>query len=305
VILQPVFVLAPVNGYSARVAAMLGAHPDAFVVPELNLTLADNVGDLLGMFSMTEASSLADGLLRTVAQLFGQGQSMDGVEAARNWLKWRSDWSTDALFCEIAKRVAPRQLVVPDTTSPLRTDLIQRLDHQFPDAHWVHVLRHPRPYCTVTVAEMHDRLFISPDFLDHNEKFDPPILDPQLFWYRLHITLDRATKTRSGGPSSVWRLRGESLLAAPERELAQLAEWLGWRTDEDAIASMLCPQQSIFAMYGPQGARAGFDSEFLDQPEFEYRVRPFTTLDGPLEWRPDGQGFAPEIKALANRYGYA
>jgi hypothetical protein len=68
---------------------------------------------------------------------------------------------------------------------------------------------------------------------------------------------------------------------------------------------MLNPRQSVFAMYGPQGARGGFDPEFLDHPDFEYHVRPLTTLDGPLDWRPDGQGFATEVKTLANRYGYA
>lgn len=304
-ILQPLFVLAPSDGHSSRIAAMLGAHPDAFVVPELNLTLADRVGDLVAMFDMTEATRLQDGLLRAIAQLFGPGQDQEGLLFARKWLEWRSEWSTHALLDEIARRVAPRQLVVPDTSSPLRTDLMLRLDRQYPDARWIHVHRHPRPYCAAIVEEIRDHLFIPPDMLDHSEKFDPPILDPQLFWYRLHLTIDRATGTRVAGRGSVLSLRAEAVMSSPELELARVAAWLGWRSDPAAVEAMMRPETSAFAMTGPPGARGGMDQEFLDQPTFEYRMRAFTTLDGALEWRPDGSGFAAEVKALAASYGYA
>lgn len=304
-ILQPVFVLAPTHGQSSRIAAMMGAHPDAFVVPELNLTLADQVGDLLGMFEMTDAAELDNGLLRTVAELFGPGQTEEGLDYARNWLKWRSGWRTDQLLEEIARRVAPRQLVVPDISSPLRADLMLRLDSQFPDAPWIHVYRHPRLYSEVVVAELHDRLFVPPDYLDHGEKFDPPMLDPQMFWYRIHLMIDRAAATRAGGAATVLGVRAEAVLSAPELELARLAGWLGWRTDPAAIEAMMHPEWSPFAKLGPQGARSGFDPEFFESPHFEYRLRAVTTLDGVLPWRKDGRGFEAEVKQLAASYGYA
>lgn len=302
---QPLFVLATPNGHSARIAAMLGQHPEAFFVPELNLVLADHVGELLQLFRMAEASGLEDGLLRTVAELFlHEGQTEAGIKDAWRWLERRVEWPTADLLCEIARSVAPRQLVVPETHAPLRADLMERLESQFPDAHWLHLTRHPRPFGHISVEHYQSRVFVPPDYLDHHDKLVEPLLDPQLAWYRLHMTIDRSSAARVAGPGSVMSARAESILSAPESELSRLARWMGWSEEESALAAMMQPQRSAFAMPGPPGAREGMDYDFMVQPEFVRTIRPLVSLDGPLQWLPSGQGFAPEVKALARSYGY-
>jgi hypothetical protein len=302
---QPLFVLAPPNGESARVAAMLGGHPGAFFVPELNLALAEGVGHLLELFRLADASSgLEEGLLRVVSALFCGGQTVNGVKAARRWLERRIDRPSSDLLWEIAERVAPRQLVVPDTSAIWRPDLLRRLDHQFPDARWLHVVRHPRRFSAVTIAAFHDRLFVPPDYKDHSYLCDPAILDPQVAWYRAHLNLEAAVKAR-GIQGLTRRVRVEALLSSPEHYLTDLGRWLGWETDEASLQGMMTPQRSVFAEHGPPGAVWGADQEFLDNPVFEYKVRPLISLDGPLEWRPDGEGFANEVRQLAQSFGYA
>ena len=303
---QPLFVLAPANGESARLAAMLGAHPRGYLVPELNLMLADTIGELIEVFRMSGESGWEHGLLRTLGVLFGPGDNDDGIESAKRWLARRVDWPTEEVIWELARAVAPRQLVVPEVTALLRADLIRKLDRCFPDARWLHVVRHPRIYSQVIAAEFANRLFIPSDFLDHNEKCDPLVLDPQVAWYRYHLTIDRATAARTAGPASVRRIRAEAVMSAPEQELAALARWLGWEGNNEVVELMLMPERSPFAQLGPRGARYGFDREFLDSPIFQRQLRArFMSLDGPLPWRPDGQGFATEVISLANTYGYA
>ena len=57
---DPVFVLAMPHCGAARVAAMLGMHTQAYGLPELNLFMADRLGELLSTFRRSE-SRLEDG----------------------------------------------------------------------------------------------------------------------------------------------------------------------------------------------------------------------------------------------------
>ena len=50
------------------------------------------------------------------------------------------------------------------------------------------------------------------------------------------------------------RVRGEDLLGEPDTYLRKIAEWLGLRTDEEAIEAMKHPEQSPYACIGPENA---------------------------------------------------
>jgi hypothetical protein len=299
VIPQPLFVIGPPHGEVSRVAAMLGSHPDATLVPELGIALAERVEQLLEVFRLADGGIEA-GLLRAVAELFLGGQRMESVQAAQDWLQRRIDRPTDELLWEIAERVAPRRLVVPDTLSPLRPDLLARLHRYFPESHWLHVTTHPRLYGATVAHAYRDHLFVPPDFKDHS--YDPPVLDPQLGWLRIHGNIDEAFSWRGAERSG--RLRAENLAADPERVLPVLCERLGWPFDERYLDAMLHPERSPYSTFGPPGAVNGLDAEFLHEPTFTRRLRSVKGLDGPLQWREDGAGFGMEVRMLADRYGY-
>jgi hypothetical protein len=91
----------------------------------------------------------------------------------------------------------------------------------------------------------------------------------------------------------------------PDLYLAEVVEWLGLRTDEQAIEEMKHPERSPFASVGPINAPFGNDGKFLHDP----RLRPLRpgkepSLEGPLAWREDGKGFSPEVMQLAAEFGY-
>jgi hypothetical protein len=100
-------------------------------------------------------------------------------------------------------------------------------------------------------------------------------------------------------------MRGEDLLAEPEKHLTDIARWAGLRTDAAAIDEMMHPERSPFACFGPINALFGNDPNFLAGPEFRPHKPKVPPLDSPAPWRDDGKGLYPEVIELAQWFGYA
>ena len=101
------------------------------------------------------------------------------------------------------------------------------------------------------------------------------------------------------------RVRGEDLLSEPDTYLRKIAEWLGLRTDEEALEAMKHPEQSPYACIGPANAPFGNNRGFLQAPA----LRPYSPaqklkLEGALSRRDTGGEFSPEVKELAREFGY-
>ncbi|MFP5307652.1 MAG: sulfotransferase [Gammaproteobacteria bacterium] len=185
---DPIFILAAPFSGASFLAAVLGSHPQLYAVPELNLFMADRVGELLGIYAAGQGTH-GQGLLRAVAELECGGQSDAGVDGARAWLRARADWPVAGLLDALVARVAPRRLFVPDTETPLRAADLCRLRAAAPRAQLVQLLRHPYSACAAHAAWLRERLFVPADFKDHSTR--PPLLDPQLGWFRAHRTIER------------------------------------------------------------------------------------------------------------------
>jgi hypothetical protein len=63
------------------------------------------------------------------------------------------------------------------------------------------------------------------------------------------------------------RIKGEDVLSEPDLYLPQVAEWLGLRTDPEAIDAMKHPENSPYACIGPAPARGGNDGKFMRSPK--------------------------------------
>jgi hypothetical protein len=99
------------------------------------------------------------------------------------------------------------------------------------------------------------------------------------------------------------RIKGEELLSNPDIYLPQIAEWLGVRTDGEAIAAMKHPEDSPYACMGPENALYGNDINFLQNPVLRPGKVVEASLRGELEWAP-GQTFSPAVTRLARQFGY-
>lgn len=128
-------------------------------------------------------------------------------------------------------------------------------------------------------------------------------IEPQRRWYAAHMKIIAFLEHLPAHQSL--RVRGEDLLSEPDESLREIAGRLGLRTDEQAIEAMKHPERSPYGSFGPDGARGGTDPKFMESPG----LRPVAgvdelTLDGPLSWERHGNGFWPEVRALAREFGY-
>jgi len=295
----PLLIVAPPGAHASRLAAMLGQHSRGQDLPELNLFMAATVGGL-GEISALSDGLTTHGLRRAIAAIHHGGQTDDGIAAAGRWLARRADWSGATMLAELARSLSPKLLVSTETSVGWRPDFIDRLLDDLPDARLLHLVEHPRRWCQDAVAALDGRLFIPPDYKDY--AINPPALDPQLAWFRVHANLAAAGASLPDAQYRVFRV--EDLLTRPETALAEICEWLGWAANPHEVDAMQQPERSPFASLGPDAAMYGADETFLSDPGFARRLRLPERLDGPLEWRADGQGFAAEVLAIASRYGY-
>ena len=311
---DPVLILAPPCTFSWIVCAMLGQHPQMYGLPELHLFSADTVGGWLEQCSR-ESYEMDHGLVRAVAELYFGGQTDYTISRARGWLRRRSHFTTGLLLEALTDRLKP---LVPVEKSPsivYRVEFMRRAYHLFPSARFLHLVSHPGTYCESVMAairEMSPRQPLPPShWLLHLALFprlEPgslpgnPVLDPQVGWYALNKTIMEFLESVPAEQKRT--VRGEDLWADPSEALFQIADWLGLRTDSEALEEMKYPERSPFAPYGPASAPFGSDVFLLQGPVLHPAWREPRSLDGPVGWREDGHGFFPEVQDLARQFGY-
>ena len=306
---DPVFILAAPRSFSSVVCAMLGQHPELHGLPETHL-FGDDTMDGWWQRADGESYQMAHGLLRAVAQICFGEQTEWSVASARAWLRRRRTETSGMLFEELARAVFPLTLVDKSPSTVYSVGSMQRALRFFPEATFIHLVRHPRSYCDSVVKYMH--LLATPAYRPRERPGeddaapqwirdlahwplhgrDDSLVDPQGGWYVLN---GNVVEFLGSVPARRWLMvRGEDLLRTPEKVLPELLAWLGKRTDPDAIEPMLHPERSPYAHFGPRGARIGNDMLFLERP----------TLRAPRELRLTLEGLAPEVKALATDLGY-
>jgi hypothetical protein len=306
---DPVFVLAAPRSFSSVVCAMLGQHPELHGLPETHLFVDDTMH---GWWRHVDGESyqMAHGLIRAVAQICFGEQTERSVASAQAWLRRRHTETSGFVFEELARVVFPATLVDKSPSTVYDIESMHRVLQFFPEARFIHLVRHPRTYSDSVVKYM--RLLASPAYRSRERETEDDVapdwirdlahwpirgrdestVDPQGGWLALNGNVVAFLKTV---PAGRWTtVRGEDVLARPEWSLRKLLGWLGMRTDPNAIEPMLHPERSPYAHFGPRGARNGNDILFLERP----------TLRPPSERR-TLDGLAPEVVELARRLGYA
>lgn len=315
--LGPLVILAPPRSFTTIISAMLGQHPQMYGLPELHLFSGETLGEwwrLCGQASY----NMDHGLLRVTSQLFFGGQTEYTVKRAAGWLRRRSHLTTGALLELIAQDVYPRILVEKSPSVVYRTEFLQRVYRMFPNAKFIHLVRHPRAQGESVMKYLQSRQRLGPVPASHwlwhlagypslssrEAETMTPIsdLDPQRSWYALNMNicefLDAVPVQQK------LRIRGENLLSDPDLILSQIAIWIGVNADSKSITEMKHPERSPYSKLGPPGAEFGNDRNFLNYPFFCMQTIRSENLDDPLSWRADGAGFLPQVRDLAHEFGY-
>jgi hypothetical protein len=321
---DPVFILATPRSFSSVVCAMLGQHPQMYSLPETHL-FGDDTMEGWWRRSAGATFQMGHGLLRAVAEVCFGDQTERTVILACAWLRRRRGDTSGMVFEELARTVSPLILIEKSPSVVYDVDAMHRIHHFFPQARFIHLVRHPRGYCRSVVRYVHTLsrpeyqrpgstpTGEAPGWINDLAYFGYPeavassgarsdVVDPQGGWYVLNSNIITFLESV---PRQQWTtLRGEVLLESPDQGLANLAEWLGLRTDSVAIEEMKHPERSPYARFGPPGTRLGNDILFLERPAMRPARGQRHSLRGRLEWRMDGYGFLPEVVELARRLGY-
>lgn len=295
----PLIILGSPRSFTSLICGMIGQHPQAYGMPELNLFMHDTLKGLVEELTGYRQIQI-HGLLRVVAQLYAGEQTLLGIDMARRWLLTRFGATTAEVYRELCRKIAPLRAVDKSPVYSLKPENLRRVRKAFPDARYLHLLRHPRTQGESIMKVAKGLMATLANSIDYST--DPPTVDPQLVWHdmQMHIMEFLAEVPAE----HQMRLRGEDVLADPQTHLRAICRWLDMSDDDDAIEAMLHPEDSPYAHLGPVGAHLGNDINYLRSPAFRPGgVRP-STLEGPLPWRPDGKGFEPRVIELARSLGY-
>jgi hypothetical protein len=296
---DPVILLGAPRSFTSIAVAMLGQHPEMFGVPELNLFVADTMNERANV--LYDRSFADDGLLRAIAQCKAGQQTFQTIMLAKRWLHARQNASCMSVFRELALFLSPRRIVEKSPLTVWKMEHMRRIHREMATAKYIHIVRNPKTqgdsiwrnwgyYGSARLEAL--------DFSCH-----PPAVDLQKPWFRMNANI---MTFLSGIPDRQnMRIRGEELLRYPDAVLTQIAAWLEISVDRGAIDRMKHPEASPFACVGPYNALFGNDPEFLRSP----RLRAGSTitqddLSGPVSWRTDGKSLSPEVRQMANDFGY-
>ncbi len=236
-----------------------------------------------------------------MAEIYGGEQRTTTITMARAWASKREEWDTGRVFQEIVAKIHPLVAVEKSPSYTMSIGRMRAIRKAFPDARYVHLVRHPVAQGKSLMAINDGAFTIKVNAFEIGE--DYALMEPQIGWHDLNLNildfLDDVPKEQQ------IRMRGEDIMANPERYLADIARWAGLRDDPEAINEMMHPERSPFACFGPITALFGNDPNFLAGPTFRPHKPKIPKLTEPVPWREDGKGLYPEVVELAKFFGYA
>jgi hypothetical protein len=270
----PLIILSPPRSFSSVVSTMLGEHPEMYGFPELHLFLGDTVRQVIDLERKHKGGKShagPPGLLRSLAQLHDGVQTTGTAIRAAAWLLERADWSTKAMLEYLFQKVSPRVALEKSPPTAIRPQYLERVFAYFPDAFFLHLTRHPLSNRSSLIE------FQSQRRARLGETEWQPRMDQLISWHSMHANILNFTATLPAGQTM--RIRGEDVLSDPDRYLPQIVNWIGLRTDQQAIEAMKHPENSPYASPGAPPARGGNDPKFMRSP----KLRPGKVKEPSLE----------------------
>jgi hypothetical protein len=312
--------LSPPRSFSSVVSTMIGEHPDLYGFPELHVFVGDTVQDVIDFERSSNKRHTAGppGLLRALAQLHDGVQTNGAAFRAIGWLNDRRDWSVKRLMDYLLEAVSPKLGLEKSPVIAQKQMYLERAYTCYPDAYYLHLTRHP-----VSTRSSWGE-FVENKAKRRKGEGRSERVDRLIGWHHMHTNILRFTSTLPLGQTL--RVKGEDILSEPDVYLPQIAEWLGIRTDREAIEAMKHPENSPYARVGPDVARGGNDPKFMRSPELRAGRVKEPSLEAFLEekfprWFPaegtfsqaakrsglkiaDDEKIAEEISGLAHLFGY-
>ena len=303
---QPLIILSPPRSFSSVVSTMLGQHPQLYAFPELYLFTFNDLQEFFYFQEKYQFGNKTSGLIRTIAQEnYGKQTKKTNLQAI-DWLRERIDWSTEKLFNYLLDIVNPRIGVDKTPTTSRKMENLERAYAMFPNAYFLHLTRHPvsaKKSIEDLLAIKHSKLYKKTGVWQE----DKYAINGLLVWLKMHNNIIRFTKTLPVGQTM--RIKGENIISQPDVYLPQIAQWLGLRTDSEAIEAMKHPENSPYAYVGSFPAYGGNDLKFMRNPKLRIGTVKEPSLkkfwEGNLSQQPEETKFDLELQENINNLAFA
>ena len=261
---QPLIILSPPRSFSSVVSTMIGQHPQLYAFPELSLFAFSDLQNFCPFDKKEKLSRDLPGLIRTIAQEHHGQQTTQTNLKAIEWLRERRDWSTEKIFNYLLDLISPRIGVEKTPITSRRMQNLERAYAMFPNAHFLHLTRHPIS-AKKSIEELSTRKNLKHYKKTGTWQDNKYGINGLLVWLHMHNNIVKFTKTLPVGQTM--RIKGENILSQPDVYLPQIAQWLGLRTDTEAIEAMKHPENSPYAYVGASPAHGGNDLKFMRNPK--------------------------------------
>jgi hypothetical protein len=282
-------ILSPPRSFSSVVSTVIGEHPQLYGFPELHLFVGDTVQEVIDMeYKKANRYAGPPGVLRTLAEIHDGIQTTGSIVRAAAWLSERRDWSIKKLLDYFLDKVSPKIGVEKSPVTALKSSYIERAYGLYSHAYFLHLTRHP-------VSARKSMKEFSEHKQHRQSKENSSRVERLIAWYQMHSNIINFTNSLPTGQTL--RVKGEDILSEPDVYLPQVCEWLGLRTDKEAIEAMKHPENSPYACLGPYPARGGNDPKFMQSPRLrngrvkEPSLQEFLDKEK-IEW------FSPQMKAI-------
>lgn len=303
---KPLIILSPPRSFSSVVSTMIGQHPQLYAFPELYLFNFNNLHEFFAFGKKHRYGSDIPGLIRTIAQEVYGKQTVQTNLKAIDWLKERSDWSTEKVFNYLLDLINPKIGLEKTPATSRKIHNLERLYNIFPQAYFLHLTRHPVP------AKKSIEEFLAKKDLKHYKKTgiwqaEKSQVNGLLVWLHYHNNIAKFTKNLPAGQTM--RIKGENILSQPDVYLPQISQWLGLRTDTEAIEAMKHPENSSYAYVGSFPARGGNDLKFMRNPKLRRGTVKEPSLqqfwEGSLSQQSEETNFNSELQENINNLAFA
>lgn len=291
---QPIFLIALPKSYTTVFGGILGQHPMVETVPELNLFIGDKVIDWA---NQQAPHVFCDGLLRTVAQMLFGDQTAATVEQALDWLRERSDWPVEKVFDTLRDIAAPAAILDQSPLYSKQPSFLMRIMKTYPEARFIHLVRNPTSWVKSVenwgnAGNMVFNMYTSAERgLNHAP-------DPLDIWHAAHTGIDSILGQLP--KEQVITLTGEDTVTRPKEMMSQVLDWLGYDYDDGTLTDMMHPERSVYACWGPPGARGGNNPDFLT----DARLRLRDDREKLMKMDRDRFTLSDELAEYAGGYGY-
>jgi hypothetical protein len=295
----PIVILGTGRSFTSVISCMIGQHPDMVGLPETNIFRDATLGALWDRFETGVNRLRRAGLLRTLAQFHDGAQTEETIAKAEAFIQAHRDWTYLEIAHHLVEIAAPKGIVEKSISTCREAETLERVRDAWPEARFLHVTRHPE----AILKSMESRIDKAMEkikgkrFLRMTESYSPN--DSYNLFSSTILTFMAKLP-----PGQGMNIRGEDFLTDARLYCRQICEWVGLSSDDAAIEEMMHPERNPFAFTGPEGAKGGLSSTFLENPT--YSGKPVTVA--PMTVSPDDEGLDPSRRMmvlLGNRLGYA